>query len=250
MDDSLLETRSLTKTFGGVVATDDLSIDVREGELQALIGPNGAGKTTLVAQLAGEIKPDAGRILFAGEDITALPAAARVGRGLSRTFQMTQLLTGFTALENAMLAAQARSGHSFRFLRDVRHDASLRGDALQVLARVGLEDRRDVSAGDLSHGEQKQLELALALASEPRLLLLDEPMAGLGTHESHLMTDLLRSLKGQVTMLLIEHDMDVVFSLADRISVLVYGRCIARGTGDVIRADADVRNAYLGEGGV
>jgi branched-chain amino acid transport system ATP-binding protein len=248
MAEPVLAIRKLVKRFGGLVANDDLSLDVRRGELHALIGPNGAGKTTAIGQICGEIAPDSGSILFDGADITRLSFAARVKRGLARTFQIVQLLDNDTALENVALAVQASDGHSFRFWRNARLDHGLTGRARALLAQVGLsEDRARVRACDLSHGERKQLELAIALAPSPRLLLLDEPMAGLGAVESLRMTEVLRSLKGRIPMLLVEHDMDAVFALADRVSVLVYGRCIASGLPDDIRADPAVREAYLTE---
>jgi branched-chain amino acid transport system ATP-binding protein len=247
MADVLLQVDELVKRFGGLVATDRLSLDVREGEVHALIGPNGAGKTTLVAQLSGFLRPDAGRIDFAGRDITFLPAPARVRLGLARSFQITSVLRDFTALDNVALAEQARQGHSFRFWKPARADASLRAPGQAVLEQVGLADRAGIAAANLSHGERRQLEVAMALACDPRLLLLDEPMAGMGAEESARMVQLLRGLRGQRTMLLIEHDMDAVFALADRITVLVYGRAIATGTPAEIRANAEVRTAYLGE---
>ncbi|MBX3500285.1 MAG: ABC transporter ATP-binding protein [Alphaproteobacteria bacterium] len=247
MTEALLEVAGLTKRFGGLVATDNLDLAVAPGEVHALIGPNGAGKTTLIAQLSGFLRPDAGRIVFDGHDITRLPAPARVHRGLARSFQITSVLREFTALDNVALAVQARQGHSFRFWKPVRGDRSLSGPAMKALESVGLAGRAGDPAADLSHGERRQLEVAMALASEPRLLLLDEPMAGMGAEESARMVALLRSLKGQRTLLLVEHDMDAVFALADRITVLVYGRAIASGTPEAIRANAEVRQAYLGE---
>jgi branched-chain amino acid transport system ATP-binding protein len=247
MAEALLETRGLIKRFGGLVATDNLSIEVREGEIHALIGPNGAGKTTLVSQLTGNLRPDSGTIHFAGRDVTRLPIHARVQLGLARSFQITAVLREFLAIENVALAVQAHAGHSFRFLRDVRFDRSLREPAWRCLEQVGLDARSDVPAAALSHGEQRQLEIAMALAGRPRLLLLDEPMAGMGAEESQDMVQLLRHLKARCGMLLIEHDMDAVFALADRITVLVYGRAIASGTPDEIRANPEVRQAYLGE---
>jgi branched-chain amino acid transport system ATP-binding protein len=244
---ALLETRGLAKRFGGLVATDNVSIEVREGEIHALIGPNGAGKTTLVSQLTGNLRPDAGSIHFAGRDVTHLPIHARVRLGLARSFQITAVLREFSALENVALAVQAHAGHSFRFLADARYDKSLREPAWQGLEIVGLDTRSGVPAAALSHGEQRQLEIAMALAGQPRLLLLDEPMAGMGAEESQDMVHLLRRLKSRCGMLLIEHDMDAVFALADRITVLVYGRAIASGTPEEIRANAEVRQAYLGE---
>ena len=247
MAEALLATHGLVKRFGGLVATDNISIEVREGEIHALIGPNGAGKTTLVGQLTGNLRPDFGAIHFAGRDVTHLPIDARVRLGLGRSFQITAVLREFTALENVALAVQAHAGHSFRFLADARFDKRLREPAWQSLEIVGLDARAGVPAATLSHGEQRQLEIAMALAGQPRLLLLDEPMAGMGPDESARMTAVLRELKGAVTILLIEHDMATVFALADRITVLVYGRVIASGDAAAIRADAAVREAYLGE---
>jgi branched-chain amino acid transport system ATP-binding protein len=247
MAEALLETRGLIKRFGGLVATDNLSIEVREGEIHALIGPNGAGKTTLVSQLTGNLRPDSGSIHFAGRNVTRLPIHARVQLGLARSFQITAVLREFSAIENVALAVQAHAGHSFRFLADVRFDKSLREPAWQSLEIVGLDGRADVPAAALSHGEQRQLEIAMALAGKPRMLLLDEPMAGMGAEESRDMVQLLHHLKARYGVLLIEHDMDAVFALADRIPVLVYGRAIASGTPDEIRANPEVRHAYLGE---
>lgn len=248
MAEPVLAIRNLVKRFGGLAATDDLTLEVRPGELHALIGPNGAGKTTVIGQICGEIAPDSGRILFEGTDITRLGFAQRVKRGLSRTFQIVQLLDNDTALENVALAVQAAQGHSFRFWRNARLDRSITNPAHALLAQVGLsQERARVPVSDLSHGERKQLELAIALAPSPRLLLLDEPMAGLGAAESLRMTEVLLALKGRIPMLLVEHDMDAVFALADRVSVLVYGRCIASGPPDAVRADPTVREAYLTE---
>jgi branched-chain amino acid transport system ATP-binding protein len=243
----MLETHGLRKAFGALVATDDVSLAVRTGEIHALIGPNGAGKTTLIAQVTGELPPDAGRIVFEGRDITALPTWQRTRLGLARSFQITTLLPGFSALDNVAMAVQARAGSSFRFLAPARRDSNLRQRAAECLARVGLAAQADVRCADLSHGEHRQLELAVALALEPKLLLLDEPLAGMGLEDSEAMIALLRALKGRVPMLLVEHDMAAVFSLADRISVLVYGRVIASGSPQEIRDNAQVREAYLGE---
>ena len=248
MSEGLLSISNLVKHFGGVHATDDVSLDVRMGEIHALIGPNGAGKTTLIGQIMGELAPDSGTIRFDGAVINDLSVPARVQRGLARTFQITQLLREETALANVALAIQARQGHSFRFFADARTDKSLTGPAMRFLQEAGLAARAHVEVAGLSHGEHKQLELALALATQPKLMLLDEPMAGLGAAETLEMTDALRGLKGRVTMLLIEHDMEAVFALADRISVLVYGRIIATGAPADIQANAEVRAAYLGEG--
>jgi branched-chain amino acid transport system ATP-binding protein len=245
--DALLQIDGLTKRFGGVVASDRIALDVPRGELHAIIGPNGAGKTTLIGQLTGEIVPDAGRIRFDGADITALPTYRRSWLGLARSFQITSLFLDFTVLDNVALAVQAHAGHSFRFWRDARRDPELRQPARAALARVGLTDRAEVIVANLSHGEHRQLEIAMALATKPRMLLLDEPMAGMGPEESARMVKMLRELKQELTILLIEHDMDVVFALADRITVLVYGRVIASDAPASIRANLEVRQAYLGE---
>jgi branched-chain amino acid transport system ATP-binding protein len=246
-DSLLLDVRGLTKNFGALRASDAIDFDVKEGETHAVIGPNGAGKTTFISQLAGNLRPDAGRISFAGEDITALPTQKRARKGLARSFQITSVYPEFSALHNVALAIQAQSGHSFRFWRDARRDPSLVEPARRVLQDVGLGERVDVLAANLAHGEQRQLEVAMALATKPRLLLLDEPMAGMGTEESQRMIALLASLKRKQTIILVEHDMDAVFKLADRISVLVYGRVIASGAPEQVRANPEVRAAYLGE---
>ena len=247
MSAPLLQVKNLAKRFGGIVATDDLSLEVAPGELHAIIGPNGAGKTTLIAQLSGQLTPDSGRIHFAGADITTVPMHKRSALGLARSFQITSLFLDLSVLDNVALAVQAHAGHSFRFWRDARREPELREPALAALARAGLSARADLPASLLSHGEHRQLELAMALAASPRMLLLDEPMAGLGPEESARMVAMLRALKGEVTILLVEHDMEAVFALADRITVLVYGRAIASGAPDDIRANAAVREAYLGE---
>ena len=247
MAEAILEIDALTKRFGGVLASDGISLALRRGELHALIGPNGAGKTTLIGQLTGEIAPDEGRIRFDARDITALPAYRRSQLGLARSFQIASLFPDFTALDNVALAVQAHAGHSFRFWRDARRECELRGPAGDALMHAGLAERADVAVTELSHGERRQLEIAMALAVRPRLLLLDEPMAGMGPEESARLVEMLRQLKGRITILLVEHDMDAVFALADRISVLVYGRIIASGAPAAIRADAAVREAYLGE---
>ena len=247
MAETLLEIRELRKNFGALRATDGVTLEVLAGETHAIIGPNGAGKTTLIAQLAGMLRPDSGRIRFAGEDITRLSAQARSIRGFARSFQVTSIYRNFTALDNITLAVQAHAGHSFRFWRAASKEPELRDPARRILDAVGLAERADVLAANLAHGEQRQLEIAMVLATRPRLLLLDEPVAGMGTEESQRMIGFLARLKGEHTMVLVEHDMDAVFSLADRVSVLVYGRIIATGTPAEIRANADVRAAYLGE---
>ena len=247
MAEALLQVENLSKRFGGIVASDALSLDVRPGELHAVIGPNGAGKTTLIAQLTGEVTPDAGRIYFSGRDITAVPVYRRSALGLARSFQITSLFLDLSVLDNVALAVQAHAGHSFRFWRDARSVPELRQPARAALERVGLGDRAELPASVLSHGEHRQLELAMALAGRPRMLLLDEPMAGLGPEESARMVKTLRALKKELTILLVEHDMEAVFALADRITVLVYGRAIASGAPAAIRANAEVRQAYLGE---
>ena len=244
---SLLEVRGLRKSYGALRVTDDLDLTVEEGELHAIIGPNGAGKSTLIAQLSGQVRSDAGSVRFAGAEMAGLPMHARVRAGMSRSFQITSILPGFTALENVAVAVQARHGSSFRFFAPVAAEAALNRAALAALARVGIADRAATRAGSLSHGEKRQLELAIALATEPRLLLLDEPLAGTSGAEAERLVGVMRGLKGAVTLVLIEHDMDAVFSLADRISVLVYGRIVATGSPAEIRGDPRVRAAYLGE---
>jgi branched-chain amino acid transport system ATP-binding protein len=243
----LLRVEKLVRRFGGIVATDNLSLDVARGELHAIIGPNGAGKTTLISQLIGQLRPSAGTIHFAGEDITQLPAWKRSHLGLARSFQITSLLPDFTAADNVALAAQARAGHSFRFFGNARRENSLRDAAQSALSRVGLADRAHVVVSQLSHGEQRELELAVALATKPQLLLLDEPMAGLGPTESARMVKLLADLRREVTIVLVEHDMNAVFALADRITVLVYGRVIASDVPAAIRINEEVKRAYLGD---
>jgi branched-chain amino acid transport system ATP-binding protein len=247
MTEALLDVQDLRKTFGALRASDGIHFEVRPGETHAVIGPNGAGKTTFISQLAGNLRPDSGRIRFAGEDITDFPAPRRARKGLARSFQITSVYPEFSALQNVALAIQAHSGHSFRFWRDARRDPALTRPAEKVLQEVGLGERTHIVAANLAHGEQRQLEVAMALATGPRLLLLDEPMAGMGIEESQRMIGLLSSLKRKQTIVLVEHDMDAVFRLADRISVLVYGRLIATGAPEEIRANPAVRAAYLGE---
>ena len=246
MAEPVLQIQGLCKSFGSLVATDSLHLEISKGEIHAIIGPNGAGKTTLLAQLSGELRPDAGRVRFNGRDITALPTPARSSLGLARSFQITSIFPDLTTLDNVALAVQAHAGHSFRFWRPARQDAQLRQPALEILTEIGLSQRAEEPAANLSHGEQRQLEIAMALATAPSLLLLDEPMAGMGREESARMVQLLRDLKGQHTIVLIEHDMDAVFALADRITVLLYGRAIATDTPEAIRASDEVRAAYLG----
>jgi branched-chain amino acid transport system ATP-binding protein len=245
--ETLLNLSGLVKRFGGLAATDGVDLSVHKGEIHALIGPNGAGKTTLVHQISGWLKPDAGRIVLAGEDITALTMHERVHKGLARSYQVTSIFRRLTVLENAVLAVQGMAGSSLRFWRAARAETRLQAAAQDVLAQVGLAQRGDAVAGSLAHGEQRQLEVALALATRPRVLLLDEPMAGMGPEESGRMVELIAALKAHVTLLLIEHDMEAVFRLADRISVLVQGRIIATGLPEEIRANAEVRRAYLGD---
>ena len=247
MAEPLLAIRGLRKRFGGLLATDQVDLDVVEGETYAIIGPNGAGKTTLIGQLAGELRPDAGAIQFAGRDVTRLDAPLRSRLGLARSFQITSIFPDFSALANVALAVQAHAGGSFRFWRPAAGERSLTDPARAVLESVGLGGRADVLAANLAHGEQRQLEIAMALATKPRLLLLDEPVAGMGLDESQRMVRFLGTLKGHVTIVLVEHDMDAVFTLADRISVMVYGKIIATGTPREVRGNPDVRRAYLGE---
>ena len=243
----LLEVRRLSKNFGALRASDGIDFDVAEGETHAVIGPNGAGKTTFISQLSGDLRPDSGTVCFAGEDVTQLRAPARARLGFARSFQITSIYRELTALDNVALAVQAHAGHSFRFWKPAREESALRGPARRCLDQVGLGARANVVAANLAHGEQRQLEVAMALATKPRLLLLDEPVAGMGGDETQRMVAFLATLKGRQSMILVEHDMDAVFSLADRISVLVYGRIIATGSPQEIRANADVRRAYLGE---
>jgi len=245
--ETLLRVDNLVRRFGGILATDHVCLDVGRGELHAIIGPNGAGKTTLISQLTGHLAPHAGSIFLAGRDISRLPAHRRCALGLARSFQITSLLPDFTAADNVALAAQAHDGHSFRFFADARKEPRLREAAGAALDRVGLGPRAEVLVSRLSHGEQRQLELAVALATRPQLLLLDEPMAGLGVTESAGMVKLLSELRREVSIVLVEHDMEAVFALADRISVLVYGRIIASGTPDEIRGNDEVKRAYLGD---
>jgi len=235
------------RRFGGITATDRVSLDVAQGELHAIIGPNGAGKTTLISQLTGHLMPDAGSIYLGGRDISRLPAYRRSGLGLARSFQITSLLPDFTAADNVALAAQAHDGHSFRFWGNARKEKHLRDAAHAALTRVGLAARIDVPVSEWSHGERRELELAVALATKPQLLLLDEPMAGLGVTESARMVALLKELRKEVTIVLVEHDMEAVFALADRITVLVYGRVIASGDPAAIRSNEEVKRAYLGD---
>lgn len=246
---ALLEVRGLRKSFGALAVTDGIDLTVEEGELHAIIGPNGAGKTTLIHQLSGSLKSDAGTVRFAGEDITRLSMARRVHRGLARSFQITSILDGFTVRENAATAVQARSGSSFRFLAPASAEEALNEAAMAALMRVGLAGAAHRRAGDLSHGEKRQLEIALALATDAKLLLLDEPLAGTGHEEGAVLIELMRELKATHTIVLIEHDMDAVFALADRVSVLVYGQLIASGDPATVRENPDVRAAYLGEEG-
>jgi branched-chain amino acid transport system ATP-binding protein len=247
MADILLATEGLSKRFGGVVANAAIDLQVQQGELHAIIGPNGAGKTTLVAQLAGQLRPDSGVIRFAGRDITDMPAHLRARNGFGRSFQITNVVRELTALDNVALAVQALQGHSFRFWRRARSDRTLREPAEGILRKVGLAQRTNVLAGELSHGEKRALDIAMALAGQPRVLLLDEPLAGMGPEEAPGIISLLAALKGETTILLIEHDMDAVFSLAEVVSVLVFGRIIASGGPAEIRQDPEVQRAYLGD---
>ena len=247
MTDALLQVRGLRKAYGALAVTDDVSFDVQAEKIHAIIGPNGAGKTTLVAQLSGQLAPDAGQVIYNGHDITQLQMPLRVRRGLARSFQLTRILPQLSVLENVAIAVQARSGSSFRFWRPAASEVALNNQAMEYLSKVGLHAKAHLPARLISHGEKRQLELAVALATRPRLLLLDEPLAGTGAEEAEVLVDLLDRLRSQVTMVLIEHDMGAVFRLADHISVLVYGQIIASGTPDMIRDNPKVRAAYLGE---
>ena len=247
MAEPVLDIRDLRKTFGALKATDGVSLDLRPGEIHALIGPNGAGKSTLIHQIAGTLKPDAGEVRFLGQTVNQLGVAERARMGLGRSFQVSSLATEFSALRNVMLAVQSKQGSSFRFFKPVMRDKSLTEPAMAALERVGLKDRAHVPAAELSHGERRQLEIAIALALDSKAFLLDEPMAGMGPEGSRALTGFLDGLRQEAPILLVEHDMDAVFALADRISVLVYGRIIASGTVEEIRADPEVRRAYLGD---
>jgi branched-chain amino acid transport system ATP-binding protein len=247
MAQPLLVTHGLSKRFGGIVATDDITLDVRRGEVHGLIGPNGAGKTTLIAQIAGDLGSDRGAILFEGADITSTTQHERVRTGLSRSYQITSIFGRFSVLDNLALAVQARSGSSFSFWRPVLEEAGLFEEARAIAGEIGLSGRETASAATLAHGEQRALEVGLALATRPKLVLLDEPMAGMGPEESQRMIELIERIRARVTVLLVEHDMDAVFRLADRISVLVSGRVIATGKPEAIRAHIEVKKAYLGD---
>ena len=247
MPEPVLRLEGLRKNFGSLVVTDDVTLDIVPGEMHAVIGPNGAGKTTLVNQISGLIAPDEGTIRFAGADITSLPPEARAMRGLARSFQITSILPGFPVIENVALAVQARTGSSFRFFGRAADETALNLPAKAALEQAGIADRAHVRAGELSHGEKRALELAIALAMQPTLLVLDEPMAGIGREETERMVELLLRLKGQFTMILVEHDMAAVFALADRISVLIRGRVLMTGAPNDVRSDPQVVAAYLGE---
>ena len=247
MSGFILRLQRIEKSFGALKVTDAVCLNVAEGETHAIIGPNGAGKTTLMHQISGALVPDAGRILMGGRDVTALPMPARARLGLARSFQITHILPRFSALENAAVAVQARAGSSFRFWRPAASECALNVPAAEALSLVGLTSQAHVLAGTLSHGEKRRLELAMALAQAPKLLLLDEPMAGAGAEETGRLIEMLNGVKRGVTIVLVEHDMRAVFALADRISVLVEGRIIATGSPQSVRSDAAVRAAYLGE---
>jgi branched-chain amino acid transport system ATP-binding protein len=247
MTEPLLRLQALSKKFGSLVVTDNVTLDFAAGEMHAIIGPNGAGKTTLINQISGLIAPDSGSIVLAGADVTAAAPDMRALRGLSRSFQITSILPGFSVLENVALAVQARTGSSLRFFGRAAEEAALNTPALAALEQTGIADRAKLRAGELSHGEKRALELAIALAMQPTLLLLDEPMAGMGREEAERQVELLNRLKGRLTMILVEHDMPAVFALADRISVLIRGRVLTTGQPDDVRADPQVVAAYLGE---
>ncbi len=243
----MLELRNATKRFGGVTATDAVSLDVKRGEVHALIGPNGAGKTTLIGQIAGDIACDSGAVVFEGADVTRATQHERVRAGLARSYQITSIFKRLTVLDNLALAVQARSGSSFSFWRPVAGETALAEEAHAIAAEIGLSGRESAVAATLAHGEQRALEVGLALATRPRLVLLDEPTAGMGPEESQRMVALVERIRARVAVLLVEHDMDAVFRLADRVSVLVSGRVIATGLPAAIRADVEVKRAYLGE---
>jgi branched-chain amino acid transport system ATP-binding protein len=243
----ILQIQNLNKSFGGIKASSDINLQVKKGEIHAIVGPNGAGKTTLIAQISGMLKPDSGSILFNGKNITSSSTYQRAHLGLARSFQLTSVILPMTVLENVMLAVQSLSGHSFRFWSPVSNEQHTRQQALQHLEDVGLTNNAEALAGEIAHGEQRQLEIAMALALSPKLLLLDEPTAGMSKDESGKMIKLLAGIKGETTILLIEHDMDAVFSLADTTSVLVDGHIIASDTTEQIRRNPEVQRAYLGD---
>lgn len=247
MHEPILELTGLRKSFGALVATDDVSLTLRPGEIHALIGPNGAGKSTLIRQITGEIRPDQGSIRFEGQVIDGLDAAARARLGLARSFQVSSVIPDFTVLQNVMLAVAGASGNAFGLLRPALSDRRLTEPASFHIEQAGLSGRAGVKAAELAHGERRKLEIAMALALRPRAFLLDEPMAGMGLEGGRQLTAILSDLRTEAPILLVEHDMDAVFALADRISVLVYGRIIATGTVDEIRANPEVRRSYLGE---
>ena len=247
MADAILQISHLRKRFGALTATDDVDLTLHQGEIHALIGPNGAGKSTLIKQIVGELRQDSGEVRFEGQRIDRLDAAARARLGLARSFQVSSVISDFTVLQNVALAVQGASGASFRFLRPVLKDTALTEPALFHIHQAGLDGRVEALAATLSHGERRKLEIAMALALRPRAFLLDEPMAGMGTEGAKALVALLSDLRTEAPILLVEHDMDAVFALADRISVLVYGRIIATGTVDEIRANPEVRRSYLGE---
>ncbi len=243
----VLDIQHLEKKFGELKATDDLSLDLKAGEIHAVIGPNGAGKSTLIKQICGELTPDSGKVEFLGQDVTQLDVAQRASLGLGRTFQISSLIMEYSALRNVMLAVQSIQGSSYRFFRAIAKDHEMRDAAMQCLRQVELQDRANICAAQLSHGERRQLEIAVVLALKPKAFLLDEPMAGMGPEGSKRLTEFLDTLRHQSPILMVEHDMDAVFSLADRISVLVYGKIIMTGSVEQVRNDPLVREAYLGE---
>ena len=247
MTEPLLQTRAICKSFGALEASKDVSLDLKPGEIHALIGPNGAGKSTLIAQISGALRPDSGSVIFDGRDVTTLSTTARAQRGLGRTFQISALAMDFTVLQNVVLGALGHRGRAFRFFRNVMRDKTLLAKAEDALDQVGLSEFRNFVTAELSHGQRRQLEVAVALTLQPKVFLMDEPMAGLGTEGSQRLTGFLDGLRHRAPILLVEHDMDAVFALADRISVLVYGQIIATGTGNEIRTNPEVRRAYLGE---
>jgi branched-chain amino acid transport system ATP-binding protein len=247
MTDPILELRNISKSFGGLTASNNISLDLRQGEIHALIGPNGAGKSTLIKQIAGSLRPDRGSVHFDGADVGQLSTAARARRGMGRTFQISSLAMENTVLQNAVLGALGHRGDIFRFFDRVMKDKDLLASANHALEQVGLSDLRNLRTSDLSHGQRRQLEVAVALTLAPKAFLMDEPMAGLGAEGSHRLIGFLDDLRQRAPILLVEHDMDAVFALADRISVLVYGEIIATGNAEQIRSDPRVRSAYLGE---
>ncbi len=247
MTDTVLRIETLNKSFGALVATDNVSFDVKKGEIHTLIGPNGAGKSTLIAQITGWLKPDSGTVWLGSKNISNLSVAKRSRLGLGRSFQVSCLAMELSARRNVMLAVQSQQGSNFHFWKAISTDKSLTEEADKILATLNILDFADTRTSELSHGKRRELEVACALALKPKILLLDEPMAGLDPASTAGLISFLEQLKIDIPILLIEHDMDAVFRLSDRISVLLYGKIVFSGTPDEIQASSIVREAYLGK---